>query len=62
MVWKDKTVFDSESSKYTVDHSKGKRMKGKWENKKEVTKFTIISMRDSKKGLSLLVHWKKDKV
>lgn len=36
-------------------------MEERWENDKEVTKFfTIISMRDGKKGLKLLVHWKKE--
>lgn len=54
-------VFDSESSKCTVDHWEGEQVKERWENDKEVTKFfTIISMGDGKKGLKLLVHWKKE--
>lgn len=54
-------VFDSESSQCTVDDRKGEQVEERWENDKEVTKFfTIISMGDGRKGLKLLVHWKKE--
>lgn len=51
-------VFDSESGKYTVDHSGGEQMR---ENGKEVTNFfTIISIGDWNKWLKLLAHWMKE--
>ncbi|CAN0499409.1 unnamed protein product [Rangifer tarandus platyrhynchus] len=54
-------LFDSENGHWTVVHSKGRRMKEKWENDRAVTDFfKKVSMGDCRLWYQdFLVHWEK---
>ncbi|KAK1337943.1 hypothetical protein QTO34_001046 [Cnephaeus nilssonii] len=52
-------TFDPETEKYRVDNSVGERLKKKWENDKDLTKFFKITLKgDCQELYQCWVHWK----
>ena len=53
-------LFDSENAYWTMVHSKGRRMKEKWENDRAVTDFFKVSMADCQLWYQdFLLRWEK---